>query len=400
MDTFVDSSWYFLRYVSPNDTEAPFDVARANDWMPVDQYVGGIEHAVMHLLYSRFVTKVVSDLGMLEHREPFTNLLAQGMVKLEGEKMSKSKGNVVSPQRIVEEYGADTARLFMMRAAQPDRDFDWSEEGVRSTHQFLTRLKETAETFDPGAEGDDDPTARYVRDEVDAAIAVATDEYDDLTFNTALREAQELVDLLRSYRDHADAVHAPTFARGLRVAARLFAPVAPHLAEELGDALGDDGFVVDADWPVPETPTEDVAERRRLVEATREDVRNIVEMAGIDDPERVDVVVTPAWKHRAREVAMTSDADDLVGELMSEAEFREVGNAVVDYAQELDEAREALQPTLDPEGERTALRRAAWLVEREFETEVRVLAADEAPDDVARKAEPGRPAIEITEQSE
>ena len=400
MDTFVDSSWYFLRYVSPDETDAPFDTERANDWMPVDQYVGGIEHAVMHLLYSRFVTKVVADLGMLEGREPFTNLLAQGMVKLEGEKMSKSKGNVVSPQRIVEEYGADTARLFMMRAAQPDRDFDWSEEGVRSTHQFLTRLKKTVETFDPAADGDDDPTARYVRDEVDAAVAVATQEYDDLTFNTALREAQELVDTLRSYRAHADAVHAPTFERGLRVAVRLFAPVAPHLAEELSDALGDDGFVVDADWPVPEGSTENAAERRRLVEATREDVRSIVEMAGIEDPKRVDVVVTPAWKYRARETAMESDADDLVGALMSEAEFREVGNAVVEYAQALDEEREALQPTLDPAGEHAALRRAAWLIERELDAEVRVLAADEAPDDVARTAEPGRPAIDIQEGHE
>ena len=401
MDTFVDSSWYFLRYVSPDDTDAPFDVARASDWMPVDQYVGGIEHAVMHLLYSRFVTKVVSDLGMLEHREPFTNLLAQGMVQLEGEKMSKSKGNVVSPQRIVDEYGADTARLFMMRAAQPDRDFDWTEEGVRSTYQFLTRLADAVERFDPDAAGGDDPTARYVRDETDAAIAVATEQYDDLTFNTALREAQELVDTLRSYREYAETPHAPTMARGLTVAVKLLAPVAPHLAEKLYADLGEsEGFVVEADWPEPTASTDDAAERRRLVTATREDVRSIVEMAGIEDPERVDVVVTPAWKHRALEVAMTSDADDLVGELMSEAEFREVGNAVVDYAQELDAEREALLPTLDPEGERTALRRAAWLVEREFDTEVRVLAADEAPADVARKAEPGRPAIDIEERSE
>lgn len=113
----------------------------------VDQYVGGIEHAVMHLLYSRFFTKVLADHEGLEHREPFTNLLAQGMVQLEGEKMSKSVGNTVSPQRIVEEYGADTARLFMMQAAQPERDFDWSEEGVRSTNAFLGRLKEMVEAY-------------------------------------------------------------------------------------------------------------------------------------------------------------------------------------------------------------------------------------------------------------
>ncbi len=177
MDTFVDSSWYFLRYVSPELTDAPFDLDRANDWMPVDQYVGGIEHAVMHLLYSRFITKFFADAEDLEHREPFTNLLAQGMVQLDGSKMSKSKGNVVSPQEIVEDYGADTARLFMMQAAQPERAFDWTEEGVRSTHAFLTRLYDLVESFDAAAATDDhDAVAAYVESEIDATIAVATEE--------------------------------------------------------------------------------------------------------------------------------------------------------------------------------------------------------------------------------
>jgi len=196
MDTFVDSSWYFLRYVSPGAEDVPFDLDRANDWMPVDQYVGGIEHAVMHLLYSRFVTKVLADEEGLAHREPFTNLLAQGMVQLEGEKMSKSKGNTVSPQRIVDEYGADTARLFMMQAAQPERDFDWAEEGVKSTHRFLARLTDLVEEYAAGeaetasSDADRDTIDDYVADEVDAAVAIAGAEYDDLTFNVALREAQ------------------------------------------------------------------------------------------------------------------------------------------------------------------------------------------------------------------
>ncbi|ESS04391.1 MAG: leucyl-tRNA synthetase [uncultured archaeon A07HR67] len=399
MDTFVDSSWYFLRYVSPGLADAPFDRDRANDWMPVDQYVGGIEHAVMHLLYSRFFTKVLADHEGLDHREPFTNLLAQGMVQLDGEKMSKSTGNVVSPQRIVDEYGADTARLFMLQAAQPERDFDWSEEGVRSTHRFLARLTDLVEGYAAGdvATGADRTTVDdYVADEVDAAVAIAGAEYDDLTFNVALREAQALVGTLRSYREHADP-HPEVYERGLDVAVRLLAPVTPHLAEELWETLGRDGFVVAADWPAAAVDRETVERRRRLVKNTREDVRDIVEVAGIDDPERIDVVVAPDWKYDALAIAADSDADNLIGELMAEDHIREQGDAAAAYGQDLQAEREALSETLSGDEEYEALRAAAWLIEREFDAPVVVERAGDADPDTAAQAAPGRPAIDIAE---
>ncbi|ELY50770.1 leucine--tRNA ligase [Natronorubrum bangense] len=395
MDTFVDSSWYFLRYISPDREDVPFDLEQANDWMPVDQYVGGIEHAVMHLLYSRFFTKVIADNEGLEHREPFTNLLAQGMVQLEGEKMSKSKGNVVSPQRIVEEYGADTARLFMMQAAQPERDFDWSEEGVRSTYAFLTRLREmVAEYTANEPDGDDDAIASYVASEIDATVAIATEEYDELTFNRALRETQDLVRTLRQYADSTEP-HADTYERGLSAVVRLLAPVAPHLAEELHDALGNDGFVVDAEWPTADVDYDYVAKRRQLVENTREDVRQIIDVAGIDDPQAIDVVIAPGWKYDALEIAIESDAPNLIGELMGESHIREQGDAAASYGQDLQAEREALSMTLDPDDEHDALESAAWLIEREFDAPVSVVRADAVDDGVLKNAEPGRPAIEI-----
>ncbi|WP_137291232.1 leucine--tRNA ligase [Natronorubrum halophilum] len=395
MDTFVDSSWYFLRYVSPDLEDAPFDLGRANDWMPVDQYVGGIEHAVMHLLYSRFFTKVLADTEGLAHREPFTNLLAQGMVQLEGEKMSKSKGNTVSPQRIVEEYGADTARLFMMQAAQPERDFDWSEEGVRSTNAFLARLKTLVDEFvESEPDGDDDAVASYVDAEIDATIAIATGEYDDLTFNRALRETQDLVRTLRQYADYTEP-HADTYERGLSAVVRLLAPVAPHLAEELYSALGGDGFVVDADWPTAQVDRDYVAKRRRLVENTREDIRQIVDVAGIEDPTAIDVVIAPDWKYDALEIAIESDADNLIGELMQQPEIRERGDAAASYGQDLQAEREALSMTLSPDDEHAALESAAWLIEREFDAPVDVVRATDVDDSVLKNAQPGRPAIEI-----
>jgi leucyl-tRNA synthetase len=328
------------------------------------------------------------------------------MVQLEGEKMSKSKGNVVSPQRIVDEYGADTARLFMMEAAQPERDFDWSEEGVKSTHRFLTRLNDLVEEYAAGdvalagdgdaAAADRDEIDAYVADETDAAVAIAGAEYDDLTFNVALREAQDLVRTLRSYREYADP-HPAVFERGIDVAVRLLAPVAPHLAEELWETLGRDGFVAEAEWPTASVDRDTVERRRRLVANTREDVRDIVEVAGIDDPERIDVVVAPDWKYDALEIAIDSDADNLISELMAESHIRERGDDAASYGQDLQANREALRETLDGDAEYDALRAAAWLIEREFDAPVRVERAADAEEAVVSKAEPGRPAIDIVE---
>jgi leucyl-tRNA synthetase len=396
MDTFVDSSWYFLRYVSPDEDDAPFDVERANDWMPVDQYVGGIEHAVMHLLYSRFVTKAVADMDMLSHREPFTNLLAQGMVQLDGEAMSKSKGNVVSPQEITAEYGADTARLFMMQAAQPESDFDWSPKGVRSSHRFLGRLYDAVHSLDDADSGGDPGSAdEYVQRYVDATVATATDEYEDMLFNVAAREVQNLFSVLRQYRDATDP-DPETLERGYRAVVKLLAPVAPHVAEELWDALGSDGFVAEANWPEPETDISTFDVERALIEDTREDVRDILDVADITDPERIDIVVAPAWKHDTHEFARTADTDNVVGELMERDEFRERGDDAASYAKDLQARRQELQEVLDPDGERAVLERATWLLEREFDAGVEVATADDADPEVASKAEPGKPAIEIT----
>ena len=140
MDTFVDSSWYFLRYCDPKNTEKPFDKQKADYWMNVDQYIGGVEHAILHLLYARFFQKVLADLGLVTATEPFRNLLTQGMVIKDGAKMSKSLGNVVSPEEIQKKYGADTARLFILFAAPPEKELDWSDAGVEGSYRFLNRV--------------------------------------------------------------------------------------------------------------------------------------------------------------------------------------------------------------------------------------------------------------------
>jgi leucyl-tRNA synthetase len=394
MDTFVDSSWYFLRYVSPDLEDAPFDTGRASDWMPVDQYVGGIEHATMHLIYSRFFTKVLADLDMLSGvEEPFENLLTQGMVRKGGTAMSSSSGNVVSPRPFVEEYGADTARLFMMNAAQPEKDFDWTEEGARSAHQFLQSVYRLTRAFaeDMETTTEEGPIAEYVARETAATAATATEEFGRFRFNHALQAVRELVSLVRQYRD-ATTPDRETVAGALETAAKLLAPVAPHVAEELWELLGGEGLVAEAAWPEGSPPAGYDLERR-LVEDTREDIRDIVDVAGIDDPERIAVAVAPAWKHRARELAREAD-DDVVGTVMADEKLRQRGEAAADFAKELAGAGR-IDETLPPERERAALDRAAWLIEREFDAEVVVRDADDDPE-LAADAEPGRPAIDIS----
>ncbi|WP_436927907.1 leucine--tRNA ligase [Halosimplex amylolyticum] len=417
MDTFVDSSWYFLRFLSPDLDSAPFDTERATDWMPVDQYVGGIEHAVMHLLYARFFTKVLDDIGLFEGvpaseasggsselrsdgvREPFTNLTNQGMVLgADGNKMSKSKGNGVSPQRIVDEYGADTARLFIMEAAQPEKEFAWSPEGVRSAHQFLQSVYGLAEEVaEDGGEADDaddeDPVAAYVEREVAATAARATEEFEAFRFNHALQAVRDLVSLLRRYHER-DGADPATVERGVDAVAKLLGPVAPHVTEEVWELLDGEGLLAEAEWPSADLPADyDVA--RRLVENTREDVRDIVETVGIEDPETITLAVAPEWKTRAHELARESDADNLIGDLMGHDEIREQGDAAASFAQDLQAEREALGDVLAPDEEEAALERAAWLVEDEFDAEVVVQSAEEADGDLAGNAQPGRPAIRI-----
>lgn len=398
MDTFMDSSWYFLRFVSPDREDVPFDTERATDWMPVDHYIGGIEHAVLHLLYARFVTRALADMEMVDVREPFEHYLPQGMVQLGGTAMSSSQGNVVSPAEIMEEYGADTARLFMMGAARPAKDFDWTDRGVRSSNEFLERLLGMTEAFaaetTQTATAGDRPIDEYVRREIDAAIAEATGGYESFRFNEALREARSLVSLLRQYREQATP-DVDTFERGLRTVVRLLAPVVPHVTEECWDALGGEGFVAEADWPTPGIDA-DYETERALVENTREDVRHIVDVADIQSPEEIEVVVAPEWKHRALDIAIDSDGD-VVGDVMADEDLRERGEAAAEFAKDLAEEHQSLTGALAPENEFATLERAEWLFEREFSTDVRLERPADAPEDLVRQSKPGRPAIRVHE---
>jgi leucyl-tRNA synthetase len=259
MDTFVDSSWYFYRYTDAKNANAPFDAATANYWFPIDQYIGGVEHAILHLIYSRFWTKVMRDLGLTANDEPVRRLFTQGMVIKDGAKMSKSKGNVVSPDDMVARYGADAARAYSLFAAPPDRDLDWQEDGVAGVSRFLSRVYRFTMKYSPVARsapsrGSDAPTGESLKllRKLHQTIAKITLDFEGRWhFNTCVAAIMELMNELQAAdaRFASGAIPAPVVRELLTSLVLLLQPFAPHLAAELWEELGGEGAVLRALWP-------------------------------------------------------------------------------------------------------------------------------------------------------
>ncbi|RLB06965.1 MAG: leucine--tRNA ligase [Deltaproteobacteria bacterium] len=260
MDTFVESSWYFDRFTCPDYTEGPLDQSKTDYWLPVDQYIGGIEHAVLHLLYARFFTKVLRDLGYLKIDEPFINLLTQGMVIKDGAKMSKSKGNVVDPDEMIEQYGADTVRLFCLFAAPPEKDLDWSEQGVEGAARFLNRLwrlvYEHHESISrvnsySGKTPPGDASRKLHRKTHQTIKKVTEDIKERFHFNTAISAVMELVNLIYQVKDDVlrEEKGLEVLREAIESAIILISPMVPHITEELWRVLGHESSIVLTSWP-------------------------------------------------------------------------------------------------------------------------------------------------------
>jgi len=246
MDTFVDSSWYFFRYVDPKNTHLPFAKSTVEPWFPVDQYIGGVTHAILHLLYSRFWCKVISDIGLVSVDEPFSNLFRQGMVQLNGQTMSQSKGNIVDPDEMVEKYGADTCRLFTLFAAPPEKNMDWNESSVEGQYRFLTRLFKWVTRNADSSEGSGETDARALR-KVHQTIRKVTADFDNRWhFNTSVAALMELMNELTACEAGMSAKVRQECAATVTL---LIAPFAPFAAEELWTLMGRPGPVFKQQWP-------------------------------------------------------------------------------------------------------------------------------------------------------
>ncbi|OGV75885.1 MAG: leucine--tRNA ligase [Methylotenera sp. RIFCSPLOWO2_02_FULL_45_14] len=255
LDTFFESSWYFARYASFDSNTAMAD-ERANYWLPVDQYVGGIEHAILHLLYARFFNKLMRDAGLISNDEPFTNLLTQGMVLKDGTKMSKSKGNTVDPQALIDTYGADTARLFMMFAAPPEQSLEWADSGVEGAHRFLRRLwKATYEHLELGAvttytTGELSTELKNLRRQLHLTIEKVADDYGRRhSFNTAISSVMELMNALAKV-EGVDTATRQVRQEVLQNVALLLSPIVPHICQAIWAELCPHSHILEAGWPV------------------------------------------------------------------------------------------------------------------------------------------------------
>jgi len=260
MDTFVDSSWYFYRYTDAKNAKAPFDSAIVKYWFPIDQYIGGVEHAILHLIYSRFWTKVMRDLELVQNDEPVERLFTQGMVIKDGAKMSKSKGNVVSPDDMVARYGADSARMYSLFAAPPDRDLDWQEDGVAGVSRFLGRVWRIVTKYAPIACASDgapvssktqNGASRLLRKLHQTIAKISLDFEGRWHFNTDVAAIMELVNEMQNADAQfaAGEIPAPVVRELLRTLVLLLAPFAPFLAAELWEELGGEGAILRAAWP-------------------------------------------------------------------------------------------------------------------------------------------------------
>ncbi|WP_027417701.1 leucine--tRNA ligase [Aneurinibacillus terranovensis] len=318
MDTFIDSSWYYLRFTDPKNDQIPFAPGKANKWLPVDEYIGGIEHAILHLLYSRFFTKVLKDAGMVDFNEPFKSLLTQGMVLKDGAKMSKSKGNVVSPDEIIEKYGADTSRLFILFAAPPDRDLEWSDSGVEGSYRFLNRVWRMVDSHaEPFARAEDlanklsgldlsDEAAKDLNRTLHATIKkVSEDIGERRQFNTAISAIMELVNKIYAYPETAD---NGILLEAIEKVIVLLAPFAPHITEEMWRMIGRQDSVHLQEWPA--------FDEAALV---RDEVEIVVQING-----KVREKMMISTKVTGEEMEAKALADDKIKELIAGKTIRKI----------------------------------------------------------------------------
>ncbi len=400
MDTFVDSSWYFLRYCSPDEKKAPFDKKAAEYWMPVDQYIGGIEHAIMHLLYSRFFTKALKDIGLTAVDEPFANLLNQGMVLKDGMVMSKSKGNVVDPREIISKYGPDTARLFILFVSLPEKELEWSDQGVEGSYRLLKRIYHLAENK-PDYRKNEDNKDRHILSKTHQTIKQVTECLEELKPSVAIGKIIELVNHLYKYRE--ESVNREAYDTALKSLALLITPFAPHLGEEVWEMLGNRKLASLESWPeYDENMIDKEAEfAEELSGSILSDVEKIMELAKIKEAKKVTIIPAAAWKYTLLRTLIgtlseTREMKAVIETCMNEKDIKINAKDAVRIIQALLKDNSKIPKVLlNEKKEIEAYEAAAEMIEKEHGAKTAIVAEKSSKEAKAKQAMPGKPAIVV-----
>jgi len=401
MDTFVDSSWYFFRYCSPKETKLPFDKNAAGYWMPVDQYIGGIEHAILHLLYARFFTKALRDLGLTTVDEPFSRLMTQGMVIKDGAKMSKSIGNVVDPAEITEKYGPDTGRLFILFAALPEKELEWSDKNVNGAFRFLNRvynlvdsnLKDIKLESKHGSLNEKD---KFVLSKMHITIKNVTRNIEDFKYNMAIGSIMEFVNVLQKYNDKNKAV----FGECIKNLILLLNPFTPHISEELWSKLKLKGFSSVQEWPSYDESKINMESEalEATLDRTKKDVYSVMELAKISKPSRIRIFVADAWKYDfLRKLKKAMEKTRNPGEIIKgfaksdlDIYIKEISKLVPKLVKDETKIPKTI---VDRKKEINALKNSLEDFKQEFKCDVEVI--EKSEEDKAKQAIPGKVAILI-----
>lgn len=383
MDTFFDSSWYFLRYCDSKNDEAPFDRQKVDYWMNVDQYIGGAEHACMHLIYARFFTKALRDMGFLGFDEPFERLFNQGMIHGEdGHVMSKSRGNVINPTEMIERYSADALRFFLVSIATPNKDFSWSDKGIESSFKFLEKVFEHIEDIKIGK------SDRRLESKLHKTIKEVTRDIENFGYNYALIKLRAL---FNSFGDEESRDTVEAFIKMLH-------PFCPHMTEELWEKMGNKPFISTEKWPAfDESKIDEKLDRvEELQKETLKDIRMIVELTG-KKPEHITIFISPDWKYTVYNTALENREHPkrIISAVMQDPEVRKRGKDGAKYSQGLAKNIGRIVPILNREDELSALKEYTEAFEKELGCNVEVIEAEKSTINKAKQATPGKPAIYV-----
>lgn len=379
MTTFVDSSWYYLRYCSPKSKLA-FDKEKVKYWMPVDQYIGGLEHAVGHLMYSRFVTKVLHELGYLDFDEPFIKLLNQGMVLKDGTKMSKSKGNVVDPIEVINKHGVDVLRHYILSIAHPTKDFEWADKDMLGSKRTIEKLIELSE--ETKSKQDD-----YIESIAQKKIQKVTDYLEKLDLNYALIELNNFIEQLKKHPSE----------EAYKTLLKLMNPFTPHICEELWSQT-EKTLLATEKWPEPDKSKINLKAEKteELKEQLEQDIKKIIELSGIQKPKEITIFTAPEWKRKAwNKTRENKQQQNIISTLMQDDEFKKHGKEAIKYAQWLQKNKHALPEIIKAQEETSIIQKIQQELEKQFNTKITITNAENTNEPKANNALPNKPAILI-----